>query len=221
MATPLSEQDIIVRSGDVSVNGRLALPASAKGIVIFAHGSGSSYKSQRNGATARHLQAAGFGTLLVDLLTAEEVELDERTGQFRFDVATLTSRVLAATAFVGAVPETQLLPVAYFGSSTGAAAALQAAAERRDVYAVVSRGGRVDLACDFLPKVKVPTLLIVGGADIPLIPLNEEALIALGGEKELAIVPNATHLFEEPGALDTVGRLAADWLTRHLPLAAA
>jgi putative phosphoribosyl transferase len=219
VTSPLAVQHVIIPSGEHAVHGALALPSSSRGIVIFAHGSGSSYPS--NDTIARHLQDAGFGTLLVDLLTPEEAALNERTGQYRFDVATLASRVLAATIFVGALKETQLLPVAYFGSSTGAAAALTAAAERPDVFAVISRGGRADLAADCLPRLKAPTLLIVGGADVPMIPLNEQALAALVCEKELAIVPNASHLFEEPGALDTVARLTVDWLGRHLPRAAA
>ncbi|HMI56593.1 MAG TPA: hypothetical protein VK511_00960, partial [Gemmatimonadaceae bacterium] len=134
-------------------------------------------------------------------------------------VATLCERVLAASAFVGTVTEAQMLPLAYFGASTGAAAALTASVKRKDVYAVVSRGGRPDLATSCLPDVRAATLLIVGGADVPIIPLNEEALACLSCEKELAIVPNATHLFEEAGALEIVGRLTVEWLTRHLPRA--
>ena len=149
----------------------------------------------------------------------DEAALDERTGQYRFDVATLSERVLAASIFVGTVTEAQLLPLAYYGASTGAAAALIAAAKRKDVYAMVSRGGRPDLAMSCLPDVRAATLLIVGGADVPIIPLNEEALKCLTCVKELAIIPGATHLFEEAGALETVGRLTVEWLTRHLPRA--
>lgn len=186
-------------------------------MVVFAHGSGSNHRSSRNAITARQLYDAGFATLRADLLTPDEAERNERTGQFRFDVQTLAERVLAASAFVGTVPEAQMLPLAYFGASTGAAAVLTASCKRRDVYAVVSRGGRPDLAHDILPHVKAATLLIVGGADVPIIPLNEDALSCLGGEKAFSIVPDATHLFAEPGALEIVGTLTVDWLTRYLP----
>lgn len=217
MAAPASERAVSFSSGDATLAGVLSLPANAKAIVVFAHGSGSNHRSSRNAETARQLFDAGFASLRADLLTPEEAELNERTGQYRFDVATLADRVLAATAFVGTVPEAQMLPIAYFGASTGAAAALTASAKRRDVYAVVSRGGRPDLAMSILPDVKAATLLIVGGADVPVIPLNEQAFARLGGEKDLAIVADATHLFEEPGALEIVGRLTVDWLTRYLP----
>lgn len=219
MGAPASEQEISFASGDATLHGILSMPAQPKAMVVFAHGSGSNHRSVRNGDTARALYDAGFATLRADLLTAEESAMNERTGQYRFDVATLSERVLAASMFVGTVLEAQMLPLAYFGASTGAAAALTAACKRRDVYAVVSRGGRPDLALECLPDVRAATLLIVGGADVPIIPLNEEALKHLAGDKELAIVPNATHLFEEAGALETVGRLTIDWLTRHLPKA--
>ena len=211
------EREITFPSGEATLRGLLSIPAAPKGMVVFAHGSGSNYRSTRNGDTASVLHGAGFATLRADLLTAQESAQNERTGQFRFDVATLSERVLAASTFVGTVTEVQMLPLAYFGASTGAAAALTAATKRKDVYAVVSRGGRPDLATSCLPNVRAATLLIVGGANVPIIPLNEEALASLGGEKELAIVPNATHLFEEEGALATVGRLTVDWFTRHLP----
>jgi pimeloyl-ACP methyl ester carboxylesterase len=214
---PMIEQDVIVPAEGVRLHGLLMLPESPKALVIFAHGSGSNARSGRNRDTAGQLHAAGFGTLRMDLLTAEETELNERTGQYRFDVERLSQRVLAATAFAGSSTATQLLPLAYYGASTGAAAALTAAAKRKDIFAVVSRGGRPDLALDCLPEVKAATLLIVGGADVPVIPLNEEAVRALTCEKELVIVPNASHLFEEPGALETVGRLTVTWLTGHLP----
>jgi len=219
MATSMNERDVSFLSGDAALRGVLAIPPQAKAIAIFAHGSGSNSRSKRNADTARTLFDAGFASLRADLLTDEETALNERTGQFRFDVKLLAERVLAATAFVGTVSEAQMLPIAYYGASTGAAAALTAAAKRRDVYAVISRGGRPDLAISCLPDVRAATLLIVGGADVPIIPLNEEALALLGGEKELAIVPAATHLFEEPGALEEVGRLTVSWLTRHLPRA--
>jgi pimeloyl-ACP methyl ester carboxylesterase len=218
---PVSEEDVIVPAGSVALRGVLALPATPKGLVIFAHGSGSNARSRRNIDTAAQLLGAGFGTLRMDLLTSEESEQNERTGQYRFDVERLSQRVLAATTFVGASTATQLLPLAYYGASTGAAAALTAAAKRKDIFAVVSRGGRPDLAHDCLPDVMAATLLIVGGADVPIIPLNEAALRMLTCEKKLAIVPHATHLFEEPGALEEVARLTVDWLTRHLPRAPA
>jgi putative phosphoribosyl transferase len=218
MPASMNEQDISFREGGAKLSGILSVPPGAKAIVVFAHGSGSNHRSARNAGTARMLYDAGFASLRADLLTVGEAAVNERTGQFRFDVQLLADRVLAATTFVGTVRDTQLLPIAYYGASTGAAAALTAAAKRRDVYAVVSRGGRPDLA-KCLPDVRAATLLIVGGADVPIIPLNEEALTLLGGEKEIAIVPAATHLFEEPGALEAVGRLTLDWLTRHLPQA--
>ena len=216
MPASMNEQDISFFSGDAALNGVLSIPPNAKAIVVFAHGSGSSHRSSRNAGTARMLYDAGFASLRADLLSTDEAALNERTGQYRFDVKLLSERVLAATTFVGTVREAQLLPIAYYGASTGAAAALTAAAKRRDVFAVVSRGGRPDLA-DCLEDVHAATLLIVGGADVPIIPLNEEALTLLAGEKEIVIVPAATHLFEEPGALEAVGRLTVDWLTRHLP----
>jgi dienelactone hydrolase len=217
MPAPAREQEVSFMSGNARLNGVLSVPSAAKGMVVFAHGSGSNRRSKRNSDTANMLYDAGFATLRADLLTDEENKLNERTGQYRFDVAMLAERVLAASTFVGTVTEVQLLPLAYYGASTGAAAALTAAAKRRDVYAVVSRGGRPDLALSCLPEVKAATLLIVGGADVPIIPLNEEALALLTGEKEIAIIPGATHLFEEAGALEWVGRLTVDWLTRHLP----
>jgi putative phosphoribosyl transferase len=217
MPASMNEQDISFLSGDARLSGMLSIPPDAKAIVVFAHGSGSSSRSSRNAGTARMLYDAGFASLRADLLTADEAALNERTGQFRFDVALLSDRVLAATTFVATVRDAQLLPIAYYGASTGAAAGLTAAAKRRDVYAVVSRGGRPDLAMTCLPDVRAATLLIVGGADVPIIPLNEEALTLLAGEKQIVIVPAATHLFEEPGALEAVGRLTIDWLTRYLP----
>ena len=215
----MKEEQVSFPSPDATLSGLLSIPPEAKGIVVFAHGSGSNSRSTRNADTARMLYDAGFASLRADLLTVSETQLNERTGQFRFDVKLLSERVLAATTFVGTVRDAQLLPLAYYGASTGAAAALTAAAKRRDVYAVVSRGGRPDLAMSCLPDVRAATLLIVGGADVPLIPLNEEALALLAGEKALAIVPGATHLFEEAGTLEEVGRLTIDWLTRHLPRA--
>jgi putative phosphoribosyl transferase len=213
----MREQEISFLCGDALLAGLLAMPADAKAMVVIAHGSGSNHRSSRNAETAQQLYDAGFATLRADLLTKEEGDLNERTGQYRFDVALLAERVLAASMFVGTVPDAQMLPLAYFGASTGAAAVLTAACKRRDVYAIISRGGRPDLAIECLPEVRAATLLIVGGADVPIIPLNQEALESLAGEKNLAVVENATHLFEEPGTLEIVGRLTIDWLTRFLP----
>jgi dienelactone hydrolase len=219
MAAPMSEREISFLADGAELHGIVSIPSGAKAIVVFAHGSGSNHRSRRNADIARTLYEAGFASLRADLLTDDETVLNERTGQYRFDVKFLSERVLAATTFVGTVPDAQMLPIAYYGASTGAAAALTASVKRRDVFAVISRGGRPDLAMSCLPDVRGATLLIVGGADVPLIPLNEEALKLLTGEKELAIVPGATHLFEESGALEAVGRLTIDWLTRHLPRA--
>ena len=194
------------------------LPHDAQGIVIFAHGSGSSRHSSRNQFVARVLQENRMATLLMDLLTPEEEILDEQTAQLRFDIPLLASRVLAAARWCADDDRTQSLPVHYFGASTGAAAALVAAAEDGDgrVRAVVSRGGRPDLAGEALERVRAPTLLIVGGADVPVIAMNEAAARRLTVEHEIIIVPKATHLFREPGALEKVADLAAAWFTCHL-----
>jgi len=193
------------------------VPDGAHGVVLFAHGSGSSRHSPRNQYVARVLRQAGLGTLLIDLLTADEESVDQYTRHLRFDIELLALRLIGTTDWLRQHPLTDELPIGYFGASTGAGAALLAAADRPDVVrAVVSRGGRPDLAGPALLRVHAPTLLIVGGADAPVIDLNERALELLGGEKELRIVPGATHLFEEPGALEEVARLAADWFARHL-----
>ncbi|MDR7554596.1 MAG: dienelactone hydrolase family protein [Armatimonadota bacterium] len=206
----------IPANGEV-LEGGLVLPARSAGLVLFAHGSGSSRWSPRNRHVARVLQQAGLGTLLFDLLTAAEEAEDVRTARLRFDIPLLARRLLAATAWARADPRTRHLPIGYFGASTGAAAALVAAAQRpEDVAAIVSRGGRPDLAADVLDRVRAPTLLIVGGRDLAVLELNRQALAALQAESELAIVPGAGHLFEEPGALDEVARLAAGWFRRHL-----
>ncbi|MFZ5853412.1 MAG: dienelactone hydrolase family protein [Chloroflexota bacterium] len=203
--------------GTHSLAGMLSIPEAARGIVIFAHGSGSSRLSPRNQAVARRLEADRLATLLMDLLDPAE-EGDRRRV---FDVELLATRLLAATDWVAAEPATRLLPVGYFGASTGAAAALIAAARRGErIRAVVSRGGRPDLAGPWLPAVVSPTLLIVGGADHQVIELNEAALAELRCVKQLVIVPGAGHLFEEPGALDRVAELAANWFNGHLPAAA-
>jgi pimeloyl-ACP methyl ester carboxylesterase len=200
-----------------SLNGDLSIPGGATGLVVFAHGSGSSRHSSRNRAVADVLQHARLGTLLLDLLTAGEERTDVVTAEFRFDTALLADRVVAAIDWAQAHPSTSSLPIGLFGASTGAAAALIAAAERpAAVHAVVSRGGRPDLADASLPKVTAPTLLIVGGRDDVVIELNQRAFARLGEPKKLQIVPGATHLFEEPGALDRVSQLARDWFVQYL-----
>jgi len=201
-------------SGKVRLEGMLELPANAQGIVLFAHGSGSSRLSPRNNYVARELRAAGHGTLLLDLLTRDE----DQTYETRFDIGLLTRRLADATRWLKEHRETGNLPLGLFGASTGAAAALRVAADLpRDVAAVVSRGGRPDLAGnDKLAQVLAPTLLIVGGADYQVIELNEMAYRELRCGKQMEIVPGATHLFEEPGALENVAALAARWFTRHL-----
>ena len=208
-------KDVHIRSGAVQLQGDLNISAGARGVVLFAHGSGSSRHSPRNQFVARTIREAGVGTLLFDLLTAEEEAVDIQTRHLRFDIGLLADRLIDATDWIKG--EFDYLSVGYFGSSTGGGAALVAAAEVGDrVGAVVSRGGRPDLAGDALPKVKSPTLLIVGGLDYQVIEMNEAAFARMRCEKELKIVPGATHLFEEPGTLEEVARLAADWFGRHL-----
>jgi putative phosphoribosyl transferase len=197
----------------VVLDGDLRTVGGAAGVVVFAHGSGSSRHSPRNQAVARGLRDAGFATLLFDLLTAEEGELDARTRQLRFDIDLLSRRLAAVGAWVGEQPATSGLPVAYFGASTGAAAALRAAAARPDTTAaVISRGGRPDLAAGALPAVRCPTLLLVGGADEQVLELNRRAAAAMEAPVQLEVVPDATHLFEEPGALEAVTARAASFL---------
>jgi putative phosphoribosyl transferase len=199
----------------VALDADLRLPDEARGIVIFAHGSGSSRRSRRNLHVADRLHMTGFGTLLFDLLTAEEQIVDAETRQWRFDIPLLATRLLAVARWLATEPTAPRWR-AYFGASTGAAAALVAAADAPDIVdAVVSRGGRPDLAGDALPRVRAPTLLIVGGADDVVLELNRDALRALRCSKELVVVPGATHLFEEPGALDRVCDHAARWLDQH------
>lgn len=199
-----------------SIEGDLAVPAGARGIVVFAHGSGSSRHSSRNKYVASALQASGFGTLLFDLLTAAEEREDERTRALRFDIGLLAGRLVAVTAALAQEAGAAQLPIGYFGASTGAAAAIVAAAERREVRAIVSRGGRPDLAGDALPRVTAPTLLVVGSLDREVLELNRAAQARLAGPSRLEIVPGATHLFEEPGALDAVARLASRHFARYL-----
>jgi putative phosphoribosyl transferase len=208
--------EVHVSAGDATLVGDLVLPDNAQGIVLFAHGSGSSRHSPRNQFVAEKLNRAHLGTLLLDLLTPAEEGEDLRTRELRFDIALLARRLIAAVDALRAGP-TGALSIGLFGASTGAAAALVAAAERpEDVAAVVSRGGRPDLAGDALGRVRAPTLLIVGGADPVVIDLNRRALELLPAEKRLVVVPGASHLFEEPGALEQVATLAAEWFSRFL-----
>jgi putative phosphoribosyl transferase len=200
----------------LALDGDLAVPRTPRGVVLFAHGSGSSRFSPRNRAVAASLQQAGFATLLMDLLTVDEEVLDHQTAHLRFDIALLARRLAAASTWVANHPETSTLALGYFGASTGAAATLIAAASDVRVRAIVSRGGRPDLAGSKLPDVAAPTLLIVGGEDGPVIALNQRALATMRCVKELAIVPGATHLFQEPGSLEQVMMLATGWFERHL-----
>jgi putative phosphoribosyl transferase len=216
-ATRPPEYAVELEVDDVRLEGSLAVPEGATGLVLFAHGSGSSRHSPRNRFVAEALQRAGLATLLFDLLTAEEEAEDEVTGRLRFDVDFLATRVLGAAESTRTQPETRALRLGYFGASTGAAAALIAAAKRRDLAgAVVSRGGRPDLAGPHLAQVVAPTLLLVGGEDPEVLALNEAALELLGGPRELAVVPGATHLFEEPGTLEEVALRAGAWFARYL-----
>lgn len=217
MGINLEESPVEIPIGRVKLNGDLSMPAGAKGIVLFAHGSGSSRLSPRNRFVASVLQRASLATLLFDLLSSEEEAEDSQTARFRFNVRLLASRLISATDWIKQRPDAGNLPVGYFGASTGAAAALVAAVERPQVVKViVLRGGRPDLAGPVLNQMKAPTLLIVGGRDYVVIAINQKSLEQLPGEKRLAIVPGATHLFEEPGTLEEVARLAANWFTDHL-----
>jgi putative phosphoribosyl transferase len=210
-------QPVTIPARDVRLAGDLTVPEGARGIVLFAHGSGSSRHSPRNQFVARQLAESGLATLLFDLLTPAEEERDRWTGELRFDVLLLAHRLSLATQYVRGLPETRALRVGYFGASTGAAAALIAAAALPQVVgAIVSRGGRPDLAFDALEHVAAPTLLIVGSEDREVIELNRQAYARLRCEKRLEIVPGATHLFEEPGTLETVARLAAAWFRHFL-----
>jgi dienelactone hydrolase len=211
------ERQVRITAGSVTLEGDLTLPEGARGIVLFAHGSGSSRLSPRNRYVAQLLNEAKLATLLMDLLTPQEEAVDRRTGHLRFDIGLLALRLIFATDWLARQDETRQLRVGYFGASTGAAAALVAAAERTEVVdAVVSRGGRPDLAGPALPLVEAPTLLIVGGNDPEVIQLNRQALAQLRCEKRLVVVPGATHLFEEPGALDQVAQYAREWFERYL-----
>ncbi len=216
-ASIVDSQSVEVEAGAVSLPGDLSVPDGATGLVVFAHGSGSSRFSPRNREVAQTLNRAGLATLLFDLLTAQENEIDERTRELRFDIGMLGRRLVQAVDWLGRQDRIRELPIGLFGASTGAAAALIAAAERPQVVrSVVSRGGRPDLAKDFLERVEAPTLLIVGGLDTAVIELNQGVSRHLASSHRLEIIPGATHLFEEPGKLDEVAALARDWFLRHL-----
>jgi putative phosphoribosyl transferase len=217
METSTRTQDVTFDAAGARLQGDLALPPDATALVVFAHGSGSSRFSTRNRYVAEVLQQGGLATLLFDLLTAEEHERDQTTAELRFDIPLLAGRLTATVDWLADEPDTRGLTLGLFGASTGAAAALISAAQRPDpVAAVVSRGGRPDLAMAYLAEVRAPTLLIVGGLDDPVIDLNRQAAAALRCEHELQIVPGATHLFEEPGKLERVAAMACDWFVDHL-----
>jgi pimeloyl-ACP methyl ester carboxylesterase len=214
----VSSSAVQILSGSALIEGDLTIPAKPAGLVVFAHGSGSSRFSRRNRSVANVLQGGGYATLLLDLLTRQEEAVDEQTREYRFDVDRLGHRVVAAIDWSAGHPQLSSLPVVCFGASTGAAAALIAAAERPErVGAVISRGGRPDLAGYALTAVRAPTLLIVGGDDEPVIELNRAAMRRMRAPVELEIVPGATHLFEEPGALTLVSQLALKWCMRYVP----
>ncbi len=216
----VAPQDISIDLPGARLAGALTIPEGARGMVLFAHGSGSSRHSPRNRYVAEVLHQAGLGTLLMDLLTREEDAVDQYTRQHRFDIDLLSGRLSGAIDWLTQQPATRDLPIGLFGASTGAAAALRAAAARPErVRAVVSRGGRPDLAGAALPLVTAPTLLIVGGDDVQVIPLNEAALRQMRAPAELVLVPSASHLFAEPGTLAEASRLARDWFLRHLTAA--
>ncbi|HEX9160948.1 MAG TPA: dienelactone hydrolase family protein [Thermoanaerobaculia bacterium] len=213
----MSEEGVRVAVPGAVLEGDLVIPERATGVVLFAHGSGSSRFSSRNRHVASALRGAGLGTLLIDLLTQEEERVDMRTAHLRFDIGMLAERLVGASEWLAAQPGTRDLKVGLFGASTGGGAALVAAARVPErIAAVVSRGGRPDLAGDALPHVKAPTLLIVGGDDTPVIAMNQEAYDRMSASRELRIVPGAGHLFEETGTLEEVARLARDWFRLHL-----
>ena len=212
-------QEIIVRipTGGVVVEGNLTLPPDSKGIVLFAHGSGSSRFSPRNQYVAKKFNKANIGTLLFDLLTNEEDQTDAETAEYRFNIKLLAQRLIGATEWLRLDTRTKNCVFGYFGASTGAAAALIAAAKLPgEIATVVSRGGRPDLAGEYLPKVASPTLFLVGGLDTEVIELNQQAMDQMSAEKKMIIIPGATHLFEEPGKLEEVAKLSTDWFTRYL-----
>ena len=217
MATGVPERHVQIAIGPALLSGDLRVPSCAPAVVAFAHGSGSSRLSPRNRFVADALVRHGLATLLIDLLTLAEESADLETAALRFDIPLLADRLGGVTDWLRDEPQTRAMAVGYFGASTGAAAALVAAADRpRTVGAIVSRGGRPDLARPVLNRIRQPSLLIVGGADELVLDMNNTALVELAGPKHLAIVPGATHLFEEPGALDQVASLASDWFQRYL-----
>ncbi len=213
-----TDREVRITTGASAINGDLSIPSKARGLVIFAHGSGSSRFSPRNRLVAGELRTSRFATLLMDLLTPEEEAADQVTGQFRFDIDVLTERLVRATDWALADPATAGLAIGYFGASTGAAAAIDAAAQRpRAVKAIVSRGGRVDLAdTSAIRALTAPTLLIVGERDAFVLSANRKTRRELHGENDLSVVQGATHLFEEPGTLERVAELAAKWFERYL-----
>jgi putative phosphoribosyl transferase len=216
-ATTMRAEPVQIPVGPAALQGDLVVPAGAAGVVLFAHGSASSRQSPRNRYVARAIQRAGLATLLMDLLTLEEEAVDLQTAELRFNIDLLAERLQEAAEWLVTTPLTKNLRIGFFGASTGAAAALVAASRRPEmVGAIVSRGGRPDLAGSALRRVQAPTLLIVGGEDTQVIALNRQALASLRGATQLAIVPGATHLFEEPGALDQVANLASEWFVRYL-----
>ena len=219
LKNPAHETELLVSipANGIKLEGSLVIPARARGIVLFAHGSGSSRHSARNNFVAEVLHKAAIGTLLMDLLTTQEEDIDRYSRQYRFDIPLLGRRVVDVLDWTDTVPSLSKLPAGCFGASTGAAAALIAAAERASrVRAVVSRGGRPDLAADALPRVEAPTLLIVGALDHDVLVLNDRAMRAMRAPAKLEIVPGATHLFEEPGTLAIAAGLARDWFLSHL-----
>ena len=214
--TRVEAREVSISAGGVFLKGDLVMPGAVRGVVLFAHGSGSSRHSPRNQFVARRLQDAGLATLLMDLLTLREEEEDARTARLRFDMGLLGQRLIAALDWLADDPRTRALPVGCFGASSGAGGALVAAAERPEsIRAVVSRGGRPDLAGADLPRVQAPTLLLVGSRDTAVIDMNRRALEQMRCVKELVIVPGASHLFEEPGTLEIVAELAAAWFFRY------
>jgi len=214
--------EVLVETGQVELGGNLEIPGSAQGLVVFVHGSGSSRFSPRNQYVARILNGGGLATLLFDLLTADENEIDMRTRELRFDITLLSERIIATLDWLAIQQEVSGLPIGLFGSSTGAAAALNAAAARPEqVSAVVSRGGRPDLAMQALPYVKAPTLMLVGGLDYPVIEMNRSAAKEMLAPCQIEIIEGATHLFEEPGKLEQVATRVRDWFLEHLQRAAA
>lgn len=217
MSSRKQTQDVIVNAGDVNLEGNLTIPDSAKALVVFVHGSGSSRFSPRNQYVARTLNQAGLATLLFDLLTEDENQIDQFTRELRFNIEMLSERTIAAIDWITEQSELSGLPIGLFGASTGAAAALNAASERpKQVATVVSRGGRPDLALQNIAKVKAPTLLLVGGLDFQVIEMNRTAANAMNAECKIAIIEGATHLFEEPGTLEQVAQMAQQWIIKHL-----